>query len=256
MEQSRSVNESLGIPLPTEAMSAHGAYNGMPSPNHTAETLVPPDSIASFEWPCARELIADYHHATDEQLLDAARRSDTHAFAELSGRKSDMLRKRVFRIVRNYEDTEDVVQDSLLNAYVHLSDFRGSCNFSTWLVKIATNCALMLLRKRRSVSLISINQRDDKDSKWEVMDIPDPAPSAERRYSRREALDLLQRAVNHLPLSYRSVLEQYHGQERSVQETADAVGISVPTAKSRLLRARVKLRFALEGQHISPADAS
>jgi RNA polymerase sigma-70 factor (ECF subfamily) len=200
-----------------------------------------------------QEPIADYRHASDEQLLTAARSSDGHAFVELSGRHADRLRKTVFRIVRNHEDTEDVTQDALFKAYVHLSDFRASSSFSTWLIKIGINCAFMLLRKRRSTFKISFDQWQDEDQSWDVWEFADPSPSAEQVYSKRQALELLLGEVNRLPLLYRSVLEQYHFRERSLQDVANAVGISVAAAKSRLLRARLNIRSALERKRISAA---
>ena len=77
--------------------------------------------------------IIDYAQESEERLLAAARASDERAFLELSSRSSHSLRHMVLRIVRNREDTEDVMQEALLKAYTHLSDFRGTCSFSTWL---------------------------------------------------------------------------------------------------------------------------
>jgi RNA polymerase sigma-70 factor (ECF subfamily) len=184
-------------------------------------------------------------------LLTAAKSSDGRAFEELSYRHVGSIRKRVYSIVRNPEDTDDVVQDSLLNAYSHLHKFRESCSFSTWITRIAINTALMLLRKRKSRPEVSLDQSAEADQPWSTWELPDTSPNTERAYAMEEALEIMSRAVKRLPPEYRSVLEQYHAQERSLRETADRLGITIASAKSRLFRARRTLRSRLERRQIS-----
>lgn len=197
----------------------------------------------------------DYACATDEQLMAAAKTFDGRAFEELSGRYMTSIRKVVYRIVRNREDAEDVVQDSLLKAYCSLPEFRESCRFSTWITKIAMNSALMLLRKRKSRSEVSLVQSCETDQIGRTWDVPDPSPSTERKYARQEKLEFMSRSIKRLPPIYRSVLEQFHLEEKSMREAADTLGISVASAKSRLFRARRALRSMLEQQPISVFDA-
>src|SRR3984957_8232176 len=90
-----------------------------------------------------------YSEVSDDDLVTAAQRGDQKAFVELCGRYSTLTKKKIFMIVRNHEDAEDALQDTLLRAYTHLSTFRRSCKFSTWLTTIAVNSALMILPKRR-----------------------------------------------------------------------------------------------------------
>ena len=197
----------------------------------------------------------DYARASDEQLIAAAKSSDTRAFDELSGRHLGPVRKVVYHIVRNREDAEDVVQDSLLKAYCRLSGFREACAFSTWLTQIAINTARMLLRKRRARSELSLVQSGQTDQTERILESPDLSPGIEQTYCRQEALSFMSRAVNRLPEVYRSIVEQYHAQEKSMQEAADSLGISVASAKSRLYRARRILRSRLEGRRLSIVDA-
>jgi RNA polymerase sigma-70 factor (ECF subfamily) len=157
----------------------------------------------------------------------------------------------VYRIVRNVEDTEDVMQDSLLKAYCNLPKFKASCKFSTWMTKIAINSALMLLRKRKAHPEASLIRSDAPDQTEKMWDIPDPSPSIERRLATQEARALLSRTFETLPLSYRNVLEQLHLREKSMREAADALGVPIATAKSRLFRARRTLRFKLKSKNIS-----
>lgn len=196
----------------------------------------------------------DYARATSEQLLEAARSLDKDAFTELSGRHAESVHRKVFRIVRNHEDTEDIVQEALFKAYTHLSEFRGSCAFSTWLMTIAINSALMLLRKRKKHSEVSFDQSRSDDQAWGPWEFADPHLDAERTYARRQTMVVLSRAVRGLPVSYRSVLERIHVQEQSMQEAADMLGLTVPAVKSRLLRARINLRANLASKGISIAD--
>ena len=188
----------------------------------------------------------DYRRASDDELLAAARSSDERAFAELSGRYRKSIHNTASRIVRHREDAEDVVQDTLFKAFIHLKYFRGTCRFSSWLTRIAINSALMLLRKRRSRSEVFCDQRGNGERSCEISDFPDPSPNPERIYEKRQALDILSRAVTRLPPAYRSVLTQFYDHEESMQGIADTVGITVAATKSRLRRARLTIRSTLE----------
>ena len=194
----------------------------------------------------------DYRGASDEELLAAARSSDERAFAELSGRYRKSIHNTASRIVRHREDAEDVVQNTLFKAYIHLKDFRGTCRLSSWLTTIAINSALMLLRKRRSRSEVSCDQRGNEDRTWEIWEFPDPSPNPEQIYEKHQALDILSRVVTRLPPAYRSVLtQQLHDPEQSMQRIADTVGITVSATKSRLRRARLSIRSTLKKSELS-----
>ena len=198
----------------------------------------------------------NYRDASDEQLLAAARSADERAFVELSGRYRNSILNTVFRIVRHREDTEDVVQDALFKAYIHLRDFQGTCRFSSWLTSIAINTALMLLRKRRSRSEVSCDQRGDEDRTWTIWELPDSSPNPEQSYESRQALDNLSRAVARLSPACRSVMMQHLADEQTMQQVADTIGITVAATKSRLLRARLRIRAAMEEMNsaASPRD--
>jgi RNA polymerase sigma-70 factor (ECF subfamily) len=196
----------------------------------------------------------DYALALDDQLLAAARSLDGRAFTELSGRYLRSIRNKVYRIVGNSEDMEDVVQESLLSAYLHLNQFRGSCSFSQWITRIAINTALMFLRRRKVRPEVSFDQNGESDQAFSTWEFPDPSPSAEQTCVRQEALASVSRALNQLPLLYRNVFEQYHVQEHSLREIANELGITVASVKSRLFRARRILRTLLESRRPSLLD--
>ncbi len=208
-----------------------------------------PDSSANING------MPEYSRASDDELLAAARSSDGRAFAELCRRPANSIQKRVFRMLRNREDAEDVLQDAIYKAFVHLHCFRGTCSFSVWLTRIAINSALMLMRKRRSRSEISYDQRGDQDQEWQIWEFPDRSPNPEQIYVKRQAIERMSVAVNRLSPRYRDLVQQFHGTEQSLLETAEKLGIKLGTAKSRLLRARLKIRLSLEKQRISFADA-
>jgi RNA polymerase sigma-70 factor (ECF subfamily) len=275
MELHRSVNTSTnfppfsGVPGPREQLKSTAVVlqdcsdlrQWPASPNaaqHAEQAVAAPESAAKqpsidneFAAPRAAN---DYSCATDDVLVAAAKSSDGRAFEELSSRHVNSIHRTVYRIVRNLEDTEDVMQDSLLKAYCSLPEFRASCKFSTWITKIAINSALMLLRKRKARPEASSLRSDAADQTGKMWDIADPSSSIERKLAAQEARALLSRAVETLPASYRNVLEQFHIRELSMREAADTLGISIATAKSRLLRARRTLRSKLKRKNISNSN--
>ena len=229
------------------------AVAGEPASRAIQASTKQKQTVGGMEPSCTS--IVDYKQASDEELLAAARASDERAFSEMSGRSLQSIRNKVFRIVRNREDTEDVLQDALLKAYEHLVEFRGTSSFSTWFAKIAINSALMVLRRRRSRSEVPIDQRGCDENTWEPWEFPDPSPNPEQAYKKRQVLELVLRAINRLPPADRKVVEYHHRHDQSLQQCADAVGITVAAAKSRLLRARITIRSALEKKSVYATDA-
>jgi RNA polymerase sigma-70 factor (ECF subfamily) len=181
--------------------------------------------------------------AADEVLVAAAKSGDRIAFAELWGRHSNTAFKTACRITRNPDDAEDVVQEAWMKAYVHLKTFDGRSKFSTWLMRIVINSALMTLRRKRAHPETSIEHEDD--GLWQHFQFEDQTPNVEELYTKHERAVLLRRAIYRLPSALRKVVEIHQLNDRSVKETADQAGISVSATKSRLLRARTKLRTAL-----------
>jgi len=193
----------------------------------------------------------NYRQASDEDLLAAAKVSDERAFAELSGRYRTPIHNTIFRIVRHQEDAEDVVQETFLKAYVHLEHFRGTCRFSSWLTRIAINSALMLLRKRRTRSEVSCDQRGTEERRWVVSELRDSHPTPEQAYEKHQGLEILSRAITRLSPPYRSVMVHYLAHNQSLQQIADTFGITLSATKSRLLRARLNLRSTLKKSELS-----
>jgi len=186
--------------------------------------------------------------SSEAELVDAAKLGEHPAYAELCRRHSHVALCMIQRITRNREDSEDVLQETLLRAFLHLDKFDGRSTFSTWLTRIAINSALMAIRKRRTrPGTAPENSVDCAGETWRYPQLVDPAPNPERHCVEREAECKMRQAVSRLPPILRNVIEIRYAQELSVAEVAEQVGISVAAAKSRLLRARVELQTKMTG---------
>ena len=188
---------------------------------------------------------------SDDDLITAAQGGDQKAFAELCARHSGVTRSKIFNILRNHEDTEDALQDTLLRAYTHLASFRRSCTFATWITAIGVNSALMILRKRRLRRETSATTSSLDTRTVELQDPVDRSPGPEAICLKQQAIFLVRREVEKLHPSLRSAVNHYYGSECSLEEAAKAQEISLSAAKSRLSRGRVKLRSSLARYGIS-----
>ena len=187
-----------------------------------------------------------YTEISECELLQGARSGDDKAFIELCRRHSPSAKRRIYGIVQNREDTEDVLQDTLLRAYVHLSGFREDCKFGTWITSIAINCALILLRKKRTHREIHLDTAFGDAGVSVTWDHPDPSLNPEQELARRETIHLVCKAVQRLQPGLRIALDKHYGKQCPLSETAEALGISVGAVKSRLRRGRLKLRTSLQ----------
>src|SRR5271168_4989852 len=121
---------------------------------------------------------------SDDLLVSAATSGDSSAFVELCGRHSKKVLHKIYRITNNWEDAEDVLQDSLLRAFVHLRTFEGRSTFSSWFTRIAINSALMVLRKNRRLTLSIDGAYEDSDG-WETWEPKDHAGTPESLYAQQ-----------------------------------------------------------------------
>ena len=183
---------------------------------------------------------------TDETaLVNQAREGDARAFSELVRRYENKIFRLALHITQNREDAEDVLQETFLKAYEHLDQFQGNARFYTWVVRIAVNQALMKLRKRKSDKAVSLDETIDTGEDTVAREIADWDENPEQRYSREELGSILGSAVESLAPTYRTVFVLRDLDELSTEETAEALGLSIPAVKSRLLRARLQLRDKL-----------
>lgn len=177
-------------------------------------------------------------------LVAAAKAGDITAFETLVGRYERKIFRLTQNITQNREDAEDAMQESFLKAFEHLGEFQGNSRFYTWLVRIAVNQALMKLRRRRP-NQVSLDEEVDTGEDMIPREVEDWGPSPEERYKQVELSDILSRVISELDPSFRIVFQLRDIEELSTEEAAEALGLSVPAVKSRLLRARLKLRQKL-----------
>jgi RNA polymerase sigma-70 factor (ECF subfamily) len=178
---------------------------------------------------------------SDSALVAAAKSGDQLAFEELVLRYKTRVLAVAQRITNNREDAEDVVQESLHKAFLHLDAFEEKARFSTWLTRIAMNEAYMLLRRRRGF-LEVLPERDEDGVKPVSEAFVDQRPSPEESCWRRERRQLLTKAINRLRPAVRSTMMLRDIEERSVRETAQILGASISAVKARLFHGRQRLR--------------
>ncbi len=183
--------------------------------------------------------------ADDEHILvKAAKAGDLSAFEALVNRYERRIFRLAMNITQNREDAEDVMQEAFLKAFEHLGDFEGHSRFYTWLVRITVNQALMKLRKRRP-NVVSLDNEIETEDDLLPREVEDWGPTPEERFEQTELQRILSTVIAELEPGFRIVFQLRDVEEISTEETAEILGLSVPAVKSRLLRARLKLRQKL-----------
>jgi RNA polymerase sigma-70 factor, ECF subfamily len=181
----------------------------------------------------------------DVALVERVRAGDISAYDTLVRKYERQVFRIAQHITQNREDAEDVMQDAFLKAYEKLDQFQGNSKFYTWLVRIAVNESLMRLRKRRTGKMVSIDEDIETDEGTVPRDLADWAPDPEQNYTQAELGRILEKTIKGLPPGFKVVFELRDVQGLSTEDTAEALGLSVPAVKSRLLRARLQLRERL-----------
>jgi RNA polymerase sigma-70 factor, ECF subfamily len=195
--------------------------------------------------PVARHPLPSQVVKDDESaLVAAAKAGDISVFETLVGRYERKIFRLTQNITQNREDAEDAMQEAFLKAYEHLQSFEGNSRFYTWLVRIAVNQALMKLRKRRP-NVVSLDEEVNTGEDMVPREVEDWGPSPADRYAQTELSEILTKVIGDLDPPFRIVFQLRDIEELSTEETAEALGLSVPAVKSRLLRARLKLRQTL-----------
>ena len=182
----------------------------------------------------------------DVALVAGAKTGDARAFELLVQRHEAKIFSLAQRMTRNREDAEDVVQQSLQKAFIHLRKFQGESLFSTWLTRIAINEALMLLRRRRGTREVPMVESTTEGETGVPLDIPDSGPSPEDSCLQREQERILSAAVSQLTPGMRKAIELRELRELSTGETAQVMGLSVAAVKARVFHGRRKLRQTLK----------
>jgi RNA polymerase sigma-70 factor (ECF subfamily) len=179
---------------------------------------------------------------TDNQLVLLAKGGDTGAFTELVQRHFAVCLKRALLMLRNRSDAEDEVQNAFAKAFQGLDGFRLEGSFSAWLCRIVRNQCLMLMREHRRVGLVTVDATTESNARLELVD---QVPDQEHDLGSREVDSLLRRELSRVPILMRNVMLLRDVEGLPMPEVAARLGISLPAAKSRLIRARREMRARL-----------
>jgi len=177
----------------------------------------------------------------DEEIVRRVKAGETELFERLMRRYNQRLFRVARAILRDEGEAEDVMQQAYLNAYAHLDQFAGRASFATWLTRIAVHEASARLRRRRSAEGETMRDPDDDPA----ASLPARGPDPEAQLLADEVRRLLEAAIDALPEGYRSafVLREVEGLDTA--DTAASLGISEDLVKTRLHRARARLREEL-----------
>jgi RNA polymerase sigma-70 factor, ECF subfamily len=186
---------------------------------------------------------------TDAELVSRAQAGELDAFEALAHRYEKRVYSLALRMLRHGEDAEDVTQQTFLSAVEALGGFRGDASFSTWLLRIATHAALKVIRKRKGLETVSLEEATAPGEDYQS--IPHPEYIADWKHSpeqlvhNNEVRRLLDEALEKLDEKHRLVFVLRDVEGLSVKETAEALRLSEANTKVRLLRARLQLREEL-----------
>ena len=181
---------------------------------------------------------------SDEILVRLARTGDKEAFGELVSRYRQKCVDLATFFLRNRGDAEDEVQNAISKAYAHLDQYHGEAEFSTWLSRIVSNQCLMLMRIQRRTRFVYLDETAPA-REAPPLELPDCGPDPEGELAYKQMKGALRTEIRRIPPMLRNVMLLRDIQELSMNDVAEKLGITVPAAKSRLLRARTELRVRL-----------
>nr|WP_295469343.1 RNA polymerase sigma factor [Mesorhizobium sp.] len=197
----------------------------------------------------ARQDLVEIVAAPDD--LELARRAlarDGDAFRTIMTTHNQRLYRLARGVVRNNSEAEDIVQEAYVSAFAHLASFRGKSSLATWLSRIVLNEALGRLRRTRRAP--DLAQSGDLSAEAQIIQFPRNTATSdpERTMAQRQILQLVERATDNLPDVYRTVFVARVIEGLSIDETAQLLGIRPETVKTRLHRARARVRKQLDEQ--------
>lgn len=184
-------------------------------------------------------------NSDEARLIQRVCNGEHELFYELIRPYERRLYSAALAILKNEADAEDVTQEAVLKALKNLRQFRAEARFSTWLIQITVNEARMRRRKQHTDRIDPIIDRRDEEGNYVPQDFADWREIPSEVLERKEIREKLAEALNSLGEKYRDVFVLRDMQHLSIDETAKVLGISIPSVKTRLLRARLMLRDLL-----------
>lgn len=188
---------------------------------------------------------ADPMEVREQDLIRRVQAGEKELFYELVKPYERRIYTAALAILRNEAEAEDAAQEAMLKALTHIRQFRAEARFSTWLTQITVNEALMRRRKAHSEIMEPIGERQEEDGTYTPRDFADWREIPSEVLERKEIRQKLASAVAGLAAKYREVFMLRDVQHLSIEETAEALGITQASVKTRLLRARLMLRDML-----------
>src|SRR5579859_681726 len=185
--------------------------------------------------------------AREQELIVQVQRGKSELFYELVRPYEKRVYAAALAILRNECDAEDTAQEAMLKALANIRQFRAEARFSTWLIQITVNEALMRRRRERKGMVEGIDDHRDDEGEYTPRDFADWREIPSEALERKEVRQKLAQALASLDRKYREVFVLRDMEQLNIQETADALGISAASVKTRLLRARLMLRDLLAG---------
>ena len=184
----------------------------------------------------------------EEQMIASILNGDTEKYHDLIHPYERNVYRMALSFMKNEADAEDVAQEAFLNAFRNLANFRGKAKFSTWLISITLNAARDRLRRERLVRMDSLDETAEEGGHVSPALLRDWREVPSEALERQEIREMLREAIRGLAPLYREVVLLRDVEELSVEETASALTISVPSVKTRLHRARIMLQKVLAPQ--------
>jgi RNA polymerase sigma-70 factor, ECF subfamily len=183
--------------------------------------------------------VKSYTCQSEEALITAAKCGDSEAFGELIERHRKSCLKRATTMMRNHNDAEDEVQTAFWKAFQRLDQFRSQGSFAAWLGRIVENQCLMRIRQSRNARFEYLDEPRDSNVRIELVC---PSADPEDQVGRAEVVKLMRREVSGIPPLLRHVVLLRYLDQMPMPDVAARLGLSIPAAKSRLMRARTELR--------------
>lgn len=177
----------------------------------------------------------------DAELVAEARKGNRNAFDILITRHRRRCIDIASVILRNRGDAHDEVQQACCKAFEHLDQYQGDADFIAWLLRIVSNQCLMLIRERRRARFVYIDAQTDRERHMPI-ELPSKLEDPEHALMRRQILDVFHEEIRCIPPLLRNVLVLRDVQDMPMQDVARRLNITVPAAKSRLLRARMEVK--------------
>ena len=178
----------------------------------------------------------------EAELVELARQGNTRAFGELFRQNYNACLRRALWMIRNRSDAEDEVQNACWKAFQRLDQFRGEGTFSAWLSRIVENQCLMRIREERQLRFLHLDEASESNIRIELVS---QMMNPEDQLGDQQLDSLLRREISRIPPLLRNVMLLYDVEELPMPEIAARLGLSIPAAKSRLMRARVEMRARL-----------